>query len=162
MAYEYKTVGAPEKGVRKRGARSKSDRVAAAFGQILETEAVDGWEYMRTDLVPVVERSGLFGRPQEIHRAVMVFRRSLERPATPMHRPLFDTDVQRAPSMAPQPAHTAFPAPAPSAPASREPVVHVAGRQEPLAPAQPGAAEGEPDLILAHQLRGPSGPSGRR
>ena len=31
MKYEYKTVGAPEKGKRKRGLRSLSDRVAAAF-----------------------------------------------------------------------------------------------------------------------------------
>lgn len=162
MAYEYKTVGAPEKGVRKRGARSKSDRVAAAFGQILDAEAVDGWEYMRTDLVPVVERSGLFGRPQEIHRAVMVFRRELERAVPPLHRPLFDTDAHRAPSVAPQPAVAAAPAGAPSAPATREPFMQASGRQEPAAPAPTAARDGEPDLILAHQLRGPSGPSGRR
>ncbi|MBY8978093.1 hypothetical protein KHP62_19945 [Rhodobacteraceae bacterium NNCM2] len=75
MAIEYKAVGAPEKGRRKRGARSMSDRVAAAMEEILEREAVDGWEYLRTDLIPVEERSGWFGRAREVHRAVMIFRR---------------------------------------------------------------------------------------
>lgn len=79
MAFEYKVVGAPEKGQRKRGARSRSDRVAAAFEERLQAEAVDGWEYLRTDLIPVEERSSLFGRREEVHRAVMVFRRALRR-----------------------------------------------------------------------------------
>lgn len=78
MSFEYKTVGAPEKGIRRRGARTKSDRVAAAVEDILKAEAVDGWEYMRTDLVPVIEKSSLFGRLHEVHRAVMVFRRPLK------------------------------------------------------------------------------------
>jgi hypothetical protein len=77
MTFEYKTVGAPEKGKRQRGARSQSDRVAAAFDEVLQDEAVEGWEYLRTDLLPVTERSGWFSRGHEVHRAVMVFRRSL-------------------------------------------------------------------------------------
>ncbi len=165
MAYEYKTVGAPEKGKRKKGARSKSDKVAAAFEEILGAEAVDGWEYMRTDLVPVIERSGIFSRPQETHRAVMVFRRALERPDAPLHRPLFDVESQRAPSLVPPSAPSA--PSATFAPAMREPALQPAPRQEPLAPVSPEPKPGrdpdaEPDLILAQQLRGPSGPSGRR
>jgi hypothetical protein len=78
MAFEYKTVGAPEKGKRQRGARSQSDRCAVAFDEVLQDEAVDGWEYLRTDLLPVTERAGWFGRKHEVHRAVMVFRRSLD------------------------------------------------------------------------------------
>ncbi|HUS52738.1 MAG TPA: DUF4177 domain-containing protein [Thermohalobaculum sp.] len=77
MTFEYKTVGAPEKGKRQRGARTHSDRVAVAFDEVLQEEAVDGWEYQRTDLLPVTERSGWLGRGHEVHRAVMVFRRSL-------------------------------------------------------------------------------------
>jgi len=153
MAYEYKTVGAPEKGKRKRGARSKSDKVAAAFEEILEAEAVDGWEYMRTDLVPVIERSGFFSRVHEVHRAVMVFRRSLDRAEAPPHRPLFDTETRRAPAMVP-PAE-------PSAP--RESFLKAPARQEPLPPEpQEMRSEEEPDLVLASQLRGSSGPSGKR
>lgn len=78
MAFEYKVIGAPEKPRRKRGARTPSDRVAAAFSDVLGAEAVDGWEYLRTDLVPV-EEGGFFSRRREVHRAVMVFRRALSR-----------------------------------------------------------------------------------
>ena len=79
MSFEYKTVGAPEKARRKRGSGSRSDRVAAAVAEIIQTEAVDGWEYQRTDLLPVSESAGWFRRGQVVHRAVMVFRRPLGR-----------------------------------------------------------------------------------
>jgi hypothetical protein len=75
MTVEYKCVGAPERPKRKRGQKTRSDRVAGAMQEIIEAEAKDGWEYLRTDLVPVEEKSGLFGRPREVHRAVMVFHR---------------------------------------------------------------------------------------
>ncbi|MEM7059045.1 MAG: hypothetical protein AAF557_15775 [Pseudomonadota bacterium] len=84
MAYEYKCVGAPEKGKRRRGAKTRSDRVANAMEITIQAEAVDGWEYLRTDLIPIEERSGMFKRPQEVHRAVMVFRRALGREAPSM------------------------------------------------------------------------------
>ena len=77
MAFEYKCVGAPEKAKRKKGARSRSERVARAMEEIIQAEAVDGWEYQRTDLIPVEERSGLFSRAHEVHRAVLVFRRAV-------------------------------------------------------------------------------------
>lgn len=86
MEYEYKVVGAPEKGRRRRGARTRSDRVAAAFEEVLRAEAVDGWEYLRTDLVPVEEKPGFLRRREEVHRAVMVFRRPLEQAAAPRPR----------------------------------------------------------------------------
>lgn len=76
MEYEYKCVAAPEKARRRRGARTRTDRVAGAMEDILKTEAVDGWEYQRTDLLPVEEKSGWFGRSHEVHRAVLVFRRA--------------------------------------------------------------------------------------
>lgn len=75
--YEYKCVGAPEKAKRRRGARTRTDRVAHAMQELINGEAVDGWEYQRTDLLPVEEKSGLFSRPREAHRAVLVFRRTV-------------------------------------------------------------------------------------
>ncbi|MEM8842220.1 MAG: hypothetical protein AAGD47_10640 [Pseudomonadota bacterium] len=80
MALEYKTVGAPLRGRRKRGAKTRSDKVAAAMQEVLEREAVDGWQYLRTDLIPIEERRGWFGRAQEVHRAVMVFFRDVSVP----------------------------------------------------------------------------------
>ncbi len=107
MTFEYKTVGAPEKGKRKRGRRSQSDRVAAAFEEILQAEAVDGWEYLRTDLLPVIERSGWFGRGHEVHRAVMVFRRPLDR-VLPVES---EATLRRAPSVTPVPVRPLAPEP---------------------------------------------------
>ena len=107
MIFEYKTVGAPEKGKRKRGRRSQSDRVAVAFEEILQAEAVDGWEYLRTDLLPVIERSGWFGRGHEVHRAVMVFRRPLDR-VLPVES---EATLRRAPSVTPAPVQSLAPEP---------------------------------------------------
>ena len=75
MAYEYKTVGGPERGRKSREARTVADRVAAAMQDLIAAQAIDGWEYMRTDLVAVEERRGLFSRRQTLHCAVLVFRR---------------------------------------------------------------------------------------
>lgn len=78
MDYEYKCVGAPERPKRSRRAKTPSDRVARAMEEIIQKAAGNGWEYLRTDLVPVTEKSSFLGRAQEVHRAVMVFRRELE------------------------------------------------------------------------------------
>ncbi len=107
MTFEYKTVGAPERAKRKRGLRSQSDRVAAAFEEILRAEAVDGWEYLRTDLLPVTERAGWFGRSHEVHRAVMVFRRPLDR-VPPVES---EATLRRAPSVTPAPVQPLAPEP---------------------------------------------------
>ncbi len=109
MAVEYKCVGAPEKGKRKRGAKTRSDRVAHAMEEIIAAEAVDGWEYLRTDLVPVEERSGMFSRSHEVHRAVLIFRRG-EVAALPGRMP--ETRIE---APAPEPVKEA-PAIAPVAP----------------------------------------------
>ncbi len=107
MSFEYKTVGAPERAKRKRGLRSRSDRVAAAFEEILQAEAVDGWEYLRTDLLPVIESAGWFKRGHEVHRAVMVFRRPLDRVA-PVES---EATQRRAPSVTPAPVRPLAPEP---------------------------------------------------
>lgn len=87
--YEYKVVGAPERAKRARGARTRTDRVARALQDLINAEAVDGWEYQRTDLLPVEERPGFFSRPRETHRAVLIFRRldAAARRATPTRGP---------------------------------------------------------------------------
>ncbi len=107
MTFEYKAIGAPEKAKRKRGLRNQSDRVALAFEEILQAEAVDGWEYLRTDLLPVTERAGWFGRGHEVHRAVMVFRRPLDRVA-PVES---EATLRRAPSVTPAPVRPIAPEP---------------------------------------------------
>ena len=135
MTFEYKIVGAPEKGKRsKRGKRRQSDRVAAAFTEILKSEAVDGWEYLHTDLLPVIEGAGWFRRGHEVHRAVMVFRR--RRDWAQVER---DTILHRAPSVAPAATPAAAPTP------------ERAHRVEP-------EVSDDPDLRLSDFVRAPGKP----
>jgi hypothetical protein len=131
MSFEYKTIAAPEKGKRGRGLHGAAARVAAAFDEILEAEAVDGWEYMRTDVLPVTERSGWLARPRQMQLAVMVFRRPVEAAA----RIDDDLALRRAPAA--------------------EPALRAAGvRSEPEVAI-------DPDLRLADTVRGPGRGPGR-
>ena len=112
MSYEYKCVGAPERPKRQRGVRGRSERVALAMQEIIAGEAVDGWEYMRTDLVPVEEKAGLFSRTHEVHRAVLVFRRELEPEPRFVHaraRAVAARDPAAEPARPPQPEPPAEP-----------------------------------------------------
>ena len=89
MGYEYKCVGAPERAKRRRGAKSRSDRVAKAVEEVIAAEAVDGWEYFRTDQLLAEERKGLFSRRVERAHSVLVFRRGRggREPAAPLTDP---------------------------------------------------------------------------
>ena len=133
MDYEYKCVAAPEKARRRRGAKTRTARVAGAMEDILKAEAVDGWEYQRTDLIPVEEKSGIFSRAHEVHRAVMVFRRAK---AASVARPAFAADAVQ-----PQSAPAVHVVPA-ARPPSAEPV------QMQEVP-RPAASEADGDFKLA-------------
>ena len=139
MNYEYKVVGAPEKPKRRRGAKTGSDRLAVAFEEVLQAEAVEGWEYLRTDTVPVTERSGWFSPTRTVSRAVMVFRRPLE---AVWRRPGPEESERRV-------KH-------PPAPGETQP------RHEPAVGTAPAEARGtaptlsaDPDRRLAEVVRGP-------
>jgi len=134
MSFEYKTVGAPEKGKRRSGARTASDRAAAAFEEILHTEATAGWEYLRTDILPLTERRSWFGGTHEAHRAVMVFRRPLApaQQARPVRREDGELQLRAVPNEEPEQQHKA----------RREPDVSA-----------------DPDLRLAEIVRGPGHPT---
>lgn len=79
MDYRYKCVPAPRKARRTREHRTDAEALVAAMEAAIAVEAAQGWEYLRTDVVPMQTRSGLFGAATETHQGVMVFRR----PASP-------------------------------------------------------------------------------
>ncbi|GMG83299.1 hypothetical protein LNKW23_25120 [Paralimibaculum aggregatum] len=81
MEYEYKAVGGPDRGKNRRGCKTTADRVAVAMQEIIRRESAEGWEYLRTDLVPIEERSSLLSPKRVVHCAVLVFRRPRSRPA---------------------------------------------------------------------------------
>ncbi len=138
MNFEYKAIGAPEKARRKRGRGSRSDRIAATFEDILKAEAVDGWEYQRTDLLPVTESAGWFKRGHEARRAVMVFRRPLGRGQLES-----EATLHRAPSVTPAATSAATQAAAPT--------------PERGSRLEPPISE-DPDMRLADALRAPGRP----
>ena len=74
--FEYNVIAAPEKGLKIKGVKSPADRFALALTEQMNEMAAEGWEYIRTDTLPSVERSGLTST-QTVYRNVMVFRRTV-------------------------------------------------------------------------------------
>jgi hypothetical protein len=72
--YEYLTVPAPRKGEKTRGAKTPEARIAMAMQSVLNEKGAEGWEYIRADLLPMEERSGLTSKAITYH-TVLVFRR---------------------------------------------------------------------------------------
>jgi len=88
--YEYKVVPAPLRTVKVKGLKTTADRFAHLLGETLNAEA-DGWEYLRTEVLPCEERKGLTGTARTM-QTVLIFRRprpgTAARPAE--HRPHAD------------------------------------------------------------------------
>ena len=72
--FEYKVVPAPAKGEKAKGVKTPEARFAHALENVMNTLAQDGWEYLRSDMLPSEERSGLTGSTTN-WRNVLVFRR---------------------------------------------------------------------------------------
>jgi hypothetical protein len=77
MTFEYKVVPAPTRGKKARGVKTAADRFAKALAEAINTEAAEGWEYLRTDTLPSEERQGLTGRTT-VFQNMLVFRRAAD------------------------------------------------------------------------------------
>lgn len=75
--YEYKVVPAPTKGTKTRGVKTPEGRFANSLEAVLNAQGGEGWEYLRAELLPSDERSGLTGSTTN-WRNVLVFRRQLQ------------------------------------------------------------------------------------
>lgn len=76
MQYEYTVIPAPTRADKVAGSKTPTDRFAAALSAELNRMAADGWDYVRADVLPSEERSGLTGRTTVYHN-ILVFRRAL-------------------------------------------------------------------------------------
>ncbi|MCQ0093613.1 DUF4177 domain-containing protein [Roseovarius sp. M141] len=127
--YEYKVIPAPTKGQKVQGIKMPEARFAHTIEELLNAQAANGWEYVRTDILPSDERSGLTGT-QTVYRTLLVFRRAKGGgPQDPANEVISTAQSvaeailpdraparRREPSLAPaQPAH-ADPAPKPDTP----------------------------------------------
>lgn len=77
--YEYKVVPAPTKGTKAKGVKTPQGRFANSIEGSLNMLAAEGWEYLRAELLPSEERSGLTGSVTN-WRNVLIFRRALDEP----------------------------------------------------------------------------------
>ncbi|WP_340110491.1 hypothetical protein [Pikeienuella sp. HZG-20] len=103
-SYTYKTVAAPRRVRKARGVKGPDAALARAMDEIIAAEAAAGWEYLRTDALPVEEGGGFFSRATTTWRAVLVFRREAapRRAPAPDPAPEFeprDPDAPREPFM---------------------------------------------------------------
>jgi len=74
--FEYKVVPAPMRGLKARGVKGTSARFANALEAVMNEMGTQGWEYQRTDTLPVEERQGLTGKTTTFQN-MLVFQRAL-------------------------------------------------------------------------------------
>ena len=73
-SYEYKVVPAPTKGTKAKGIKTPEARFSLSIETLLNKVAADGWEYLRAETLPSVERAGIASSTTE-WRNVLIFRR---------------------------------------------------------------------------------------
>ncbi|MDX2485755.1 MAG: DUF4177 domain-containing protein [Pseudodonghicola sp.] len=110
--YEYKVIPAPAKGRKAKGVRTPEARFSLAIETTLNDLGAEGWEYLRAELLPSDERSGLTGSTVN-WRNVLVFRRLKDGATEAFHPRLMESPDLTAPvSMAPDPVSTDLKTPA--------------------------------------------------
>jgi hypothetical protein len=75
--FEYKVVPAPRRGLKGKGIKGTPARFANALQLVMNVLGAQGWEYQRTDTLPVEERVGLTKKSTSFQN-MLVFRRTLE------------------------------------------------------------------------------------
>lgn len=76
MSFEYIAVPAPARGEKNRNIKSSGERFASTLSAELNRMAAGGWEFLRSEVLPSEERSGLSGRTVTYHN-LLIFRRPL-------------------------------------------------------------------------------------
>lgn len=123
MRYEYTAIPAPTRGEKAKDAKTSADRYALALSAELNRMAADGWQYLRADVLPSEERSGLTGRSTVYHN-LLIFQREIaaKKPANQqaaVAKPSQETapraeNVATDKPAAPQPVETAADQPEPA------------------------------------------------
>ncbi len=105
--WDYRVTAAPKRGIKVKGAKTGEDRFAAALEEVMNQLGAEGWEYVRSDTLPVEERQGLTGRTTT-YQTLLVFRRPRAEPAavdaTPRIQRPVAAPIAAPPVAAPEPA----------------------------------------------------------
>lgn len=81
MRYEYKVLPAPRRGRKSGEVKSAEGQFALGVEDQLNDLAREGWEYIRSDILPSDERQGLTST-RTVYRSMLIFRRAIH-PAVP-------------------------------------------------------------------------------
>ncbi|MBK4215452.1 DUF4177 domain-containing protein [Paracoccus caeni] len=127
MRYEYTAIAAPNRGEKAKDAKTPTDRYALSLTAELNRMAADGWEYVRADVLPSEERSGLTSRTTVYHN-LLVFRRELAAATLTAPAPQPEYPVAASPARAPEPSPAT---PAAAAPQKAEDPAINAARPQP-------------------------------
>lgn len=92
--YEYKVIPSPLRTAKVKGLKSVAERFAHMLEGAVNSEALDGWEFLRSETLPCEERKGLTGTVKSF-QSVLVFRRALH-PGEEARVNAFDTDTDHA------------------------------------------------------------------
>jgi hypothetical protein len=126
--HEYLVVPAPRRAPKIKGVRDTAERFAVAVAQVMNEAGRDGWEYLRTDSLPMEARTGWLGGRSVTTQELLVFRRPLEDR---------EAEIAPAPTFArPEPRGGGAVTPLSLRPAAQRPPKEPAGpfRSEPPAP----------------------------
>lgn len=75
--FEYKVIPTPRRPKRAKGVKGEPARFANALTDAINEIAVDGWEFYKTETLPMDAKPGLFSKRIETFQSVMVFRKAL-------------------------------------------------------------------------------------
>lgn len=164
-SYEYTVIPAPARAEKSKGARSGIERFAATLSDTLNEMAREGWDYVRAEVLPAEERSGLTSRNTVYHN-LLVFRRALD--TAPSRALPVEETAHVVPPVAADPIRQPEPPAAQPAPALSRPEPAPAAVAQVRAPfsqpmramprQQPQARVPEPPLTAPPQPAPPQGP----
>ena len=104
MPFEYTVIPAPSRGEKAKDAKTPTDRYALAVSQELNRMAKEGWEYIRADVLPSEDRSGLTGRATVYHNLLVFRRETTPAPVAQIeHKPQPEYPAAASPAQEPQP-----------------------------------------------------------
>ena len=73
--FEYKVIPAPTAGKKAKGVKGADERFANALAEEINNLAKIGWEYLRSESLPSLERPGFMRKRREVYQNILVFRR---------------------------------------------------------------------------------------
>lgn len=96
--FEYMVIPAPKRAAKVKGVKTTEDRFAHTLMELMNEHGKEGWEYQRTDTMPVETRTGL-GKKSLEDQSVLVFRRVLAEEPLILGTPLGNAKSHNAPSL---------------------------------------------------------------